>query len=144
MIIIKWFIKFFISYRWRINQLEYICWGIILFLLVNVINILWVQLLIYYWINNYEIILYYSLWLIYSYSLSTLIIKRFHDMWKSGFLLLIPIYNIISPLLSESEINNKKYWIYKDINIKWINNKSISAIILILIITIFIYIFLTK
>jgi uncharacterized membrane protein YhaH (DUF805 family) len=62
-----------------------------------------------YGITEKVVIIEYSLSIIYSYSLLVLLIKRFHDMGKSGFFALIPIYNLIASILSNSEENNNKY-----------------------------------
>lgn len=124
---LKWFISFLFNHNWRINRWEYIFWNILawgLFMLLFMFMFIGVgeDLEGNKWLfMTFSTVWAFSLY----YMMFVLTIKRFHDIDKSGWFSLLPIYNFIAPLFFEWDKKDNRFW--EDIQncAKLINMKSI-------------------
>lgn len=122
-IYIKELLTFLFNHNWRINRFEYIFWHLVLWW----IYICFIMILMFFvdgesyvliWIMIiFAILLYYSMLI--------LLIKRFHDLNKSGWCALIPIYNFIAPLFFPKEDDDNRFWKSLKEKEKYIDSKTI-------------------
>ena len=98
---LKWVVDFLFNYNWRINRTEYIYWNIMIILLfINTAILINIE-------NEFVI----NIIVILSYYITiTLWIKRFHDVNKSWWFYLIPIYNFFITYFWPWDSIDNKFW----------------------------------
>ncbi len=126
---IKELMAFLFNSNWRINRFEYIFWR----LLVLGLLVITIQLSLIGDSNEPGILhILIGILLVFAYYYANFIItiKRFHDMGKSWWFCLLPIYNFIVPLFFAWDKTDNKYWILIKDKEKPLNASVLLAIFL--------------
>lgn len=104
---------FFFNHNWRIDRFEFIFWYWTVLFMLAIIPL----------VSKGNIWLTFSLAL--SYSVIVLCIKRFHDLNKRWWFILIPIYSIIATFFFQWDTEENRFWKRLQEKEKYFNSKAL-------------------